>query len=152
MELTEAQRKEAQRKEAQRKKVWLVSDTILYTEAVAFMHELIEQEEEKPLPRSQIMGLLNIIRSATYGDVTLYIKHQIERHVHRAFYNKLEKKLAAMQGRRMQEEFQLFIPQSTKREEDAEKKELMLLLAREFIQHLIAENGMYALTDEERSK
>lgn len=129
--------------DAQRKKVWLVSDTILYPEAVGFMDELVKQEGEKPLPRSQIMGLLNIIRSATYDDVTQYIKHQIQRNVHRAFYDKLEQKLTAIQRKRMQEEFQLVIPQPTKREEDAEKKELMLLLAREFIQHLIAENGIF---------
>ncbi len=128
--------------DAQRKKVWLVSDTILYPEAVGFMDELVKQEGEKPLPKSQIMGLLNIIRSATYDDVTRYIKHQIQRDVHRAFYDKLEQKLAVIQRKRMQEEFQLVIPQPTKREEDAEKKELMLLLAREFIQHLIAENGV----------
>src|SRR5690348_7551981 len=115
--------------DAQRKKVWLVSDTILYPEAVSFMDELVNQEREKPLPRSQIMGLLNIIRSATYDDVTWYIKHQMERDVHSAFYKKLEQRLTAMQRKRMQEEFQLVIPQLTKKEEDAEKKELMLLLA-----------------------
>jgi hypothetical protein len=128
---------------AQRKKIWLVSDTILYPEAVTFMRELMEHEEVRQLPKnSQIMGLLNIIKSAKYDDVIDYINHQIERHVDRVFYEQLRQVLTTIQRKRMQEEFHFVIPQSTKREEDAEKKELMLLLAREFIQHLIAEHGM----------
>jgi hypothetical protein len=127
----------------QRKKVWLVSDAILYPEAVTFMRELWEHEEVKQLPKAaQIMGLLNIIKSSTYDDVVRYINHQIERNVDRVFYEKLRQALTAMQRKRMQEEFQLVISQPTRREEDAEKKELMLLLAREFIQHIIAENDM----------
>jgi hypothetical protein len=129
--------------DVQRKKVWLVSDTVLYPEAVTFIRELVENEEVKHLPKNtQIMGLLNIIKSSTYDDVLRYINHQIERNIDRAFYEKLRQELNAIQRKRMQEEFQLVIPQPTKREEDAEKKELMLLLAREFIQHVIAEHGM----------
>ena len=128
---------------AQRKKIWLVSDTILYLEAVTFMRELVEHEEVRQLPKnSQIMGLLNIIKSSKYDDVVDYINHQIERNVDRVFYEKLRQALTALQRKRMQEEFQLVISQPMKREEDAEKKELMLLLAREFIQHVIAEHGM----------
>ncbi len=88
------------------------------------------------------MGLLNIIKSTTYDDVVRYVNHQIERYVDRVFYEKLRQALTSIQRTRMQEEFQLVIPQPTKREEDAQKKELMLLLAREFIQHIIAERGM----------
>ncbi|HYU71692.1 MAG TPA: hypothetical protein VEL31_03340, partial [Ktedonobacteraceae bacterium] len=95
----------------QRKKVWLVSDTILYPEAVTFMRELAEHEEVKQLPKnSQIMGLLNIIKSCKYDDVVEYINHQIERNVDRVFYEKLRQVLTAMQRKRMQEEFQLVIP------------------------------------------
>lgn len=126
----------------QLKKIWLVSDTVLYPEAVTFMHDLNEQTTALPLPTSQVKGLFNIIRSSTYDEVGKYIKHQIKRNVHIGFYEKLDQKLASIERKRMQEEFQLIIPQATKREETAAKKELMLLLAREFIQHLIAENGM----------
>jgi hypothetical protein len=129
--------------EEQRKKIWLVSDTILYPEAVIFMRELVEHEEVKQLPKdAQMMGLLNIIKSSKYDDVLDYINHQIVRNVDKVFYEKLLLALTTMQRKRMQEEFQLVIPQSTKQAENAEKKELMLLLAREFIQHIIAENDM----------
>jgi len=127
----------------QRKKVWLVSDTILYPEAVTFMRKLVEHEDVKQLPKdAQMMGLLNIIKSSKYDDVFDYINHQIERNVDRVFYEKLRQELTAMQRKRIQEEFQLIISQPTKQAENAEMKELMLLLAREFIQHIIAENGM----------
>lgn len=126
----------------QRQKIWLVSDTVLYPEAVTMMHDLQEQEDWKPLPKSQIMGLQNIIRNASYAQVADYIKHQIERHVHSAFYKELDQRLVRIKNKRLHEEFQLVLPQPTKREEDAEKNELMLLLARELIQHLIAENSI----------
>ena len=126
----------------QRQKIWLVSDTVLYPEAVTMMHDLQAQEGWKPLPKSQIMGLLNIIRNASYAQVSDYIKHQIERPVHLAFYQELNQRLVRIKNKRLHEEFQLVLPQATKREEDAEKNELMLLLARELIQHLIAENSI----------
>jgi hypothetical protein len=127
---------------AQRRKIWLVSDTVLYSEAKTFMDELSEQEGWKPLPQRQTQGLLNITRSARSDHLFLYIKNQIARHVHKDFYEKLEQKLLLIQRRRLQEEFQLSVPQPTKQDETAEKKALMLLLAREFIQHLAAENGI----------
>jgi vacuolar-type H+-ATPase subunit C/Vma6 len=124
--------------DAQRKKIWLVSDTVLYPEAVTFVREVAEDEDVRELPKTaQIMGLLNIIKSSRYDDVVKYINHQIERNVDRVFYEKLRQVLSAMQRTRMQEEFQLVTAQATKREEDAEKKELLLLLTREFIQHVV---------------
>lgn len=127
---------------AQRRQIWLLSDTVLYPEARIFMDELVEQEGWKPLPQRQVLGLLNITRSARCDHLFSYVKKQIERNVHRDFYEKLEQKLLLMQRTRLQEEFQLSVPQPTKQDETAEKKELLLLLAREFIQHLAAENGI----------
>src|SRR5450432_3533261 len=127
----------------QRKKIYLLSDTVLYPEAVALTRELALDERVRQLPKdSQIMGLLNVSKSATYADVLDFINRQIERNVDEVFYENLRQELNKMQRKRMQDEFQLMIPQPTKREEDAQKKELMLLLAREFIQHIIAETGM----------
>ncbi len=127
----------------QHKKIYLLSDTVLYPEAVALMRRLVEDDEVRQLPKnSQIMGLLNIIKSAKYDDVLDFINRQIERSVDEVFYDKLRQELNKIHRKRMQNEFQLVIPQPTRREEDAQKKELMLLLAREFIQHVIAETGM----------
>jgi hypothetical protein len=129
--------------ETQYKRIWLVSDTVLYPEAVIFMSELVEHEEVKQLPKdAQMMGLLNIIKSSKYDDVLDYINHQIVRNIDVVFYKKLLQELKKMQQKRMQEEFQLIIPQSPTQAENAEKKELLLLLAREFIQHIIAESDM----------
>lgn len=127
----------------QLKKIWLVSDTVLYPEAVIFIHDLNEEEPKAlPLPNSQIERLFNLTRSSTYDEVVQYIKRQIERGIHKAFYEKLDKALLTIERKRLQEEFQLVIQPAIRKEESAAKKELMLLLAHEFIQHLIAENGM----------
>ncbi len=121
------------------KKLWLISDTILYPEAVIFMRELADDEEVKHLPdNNQVMGLLNIVENARYSHIIDYIRHQIDRKVDKIFYERLFQALRAMQQKRLQEEFQLVTAPPTKQEMD----ELMLLLAREFIQHIIAEHGM----------
>ncbi len=46
---------------AQLKKLWLLSDTVLYPEAVAFMQK--HARESEPLPTSQVMGLFNATAS-----------------------------------------------------------------------------------------
>jgi 16S rRNA C1402 (ribose-2'-O) methylase RsmI len=127
----------------QRKKIYLLSDTVLYPEAVALTRELALDERVRQLPKdSQIMGLLNVSKSATYAEVLVFINRHIERHVDEVFYDNLRQKLNKIQKERLQNEFELVIPNSIKREEDTQKKELMLLLAREFIQHIIAETGI----------
>jgi hypothetical protein len=127
----------------QRKKIYLLSDTFLYPEAVALVQKIATDDKVKQLPKNnQMMGLLNIIKSAKYDDVLDFINRQIVRNVDEVFYDNLRQELNKIYRKRMQDEFQLVVPQSTKREEDAQKKELMLLLAREFIQHVIAETNM----------
>ena len=127
----------------QRKKIYLVSDAVLYPEAEKLIRELIEDDEVRELPKkSQIMGLLNIIKSAKYDDVLDFINRQITRNVDEVFYAKILQELRKMHRTRLQDEFQLVNSRPTKREEDAEKKELMLQLTREFIQHIIAEAGI----------
>ena len=46
---------------AQLQKIWLLSDTILYPEAVDFVQRLARQDD--PLPMSQVNGLQNISAS-----------------------------------------------------------------------------------------
>ncbi len=43
---------------AQLQKIWLLSDTVLYREAVDFVQNLVSRVD--PLPMSQVNGLLNI--------------------------------------------------------------------------------------------
>lgn len=38
----------------QLQKIWLLSDTVLYPEAVSFIHKLVEDQECNPLPASQV--------------------------------------------------------------------------------------------------
>ena len=45
----------------QLKKLWLLSDTVLYPEAVAFMQKHVQESE--PLPTSQVTGLFNATAS-----------------------------------------------------------------------------------------
>jgi hypothetical protein len=128
---------------AQRKKIYLISDTVFYPEAVALVRKIVEDERVRQLPKNnQMMGLLNIIRSTKYDDVLDFINNQIKRNVDETFYEYLRQELNTIHRKRMQDEFQVVIPQPTQREEVAEKKELMLHLAREFIQHLVAETNM----------
>jgi hypothetical protein len=128
---------------AQRKKIYLISDTVFYPEAIALLRKIVEDDRFWQLPKNnQMMGLLNITRSSKYDDVLDFINNQIKRNVDEVFYEYLRQELNNIHRKRMQDEFQVVIPQSTRREEDAEKKELMLHLAREFIQHLVAETNM----------
>lgn len=47
----------------QLQKIWLLSDTVLYPEAITFIHKLVEEQECNPLPASQVSGLLSIAES-----------------------------------------------------------------------------------------
>src|SRR5690242_965651 len=89
---------------AQRKKIHLISDTVLYPEAVALMRELLEDDEVRQvLPKdSQIMGLLNIAKGTKYDDVLIYINRQIERSVDEVFYGKLRQELNKIHRMRIQ--------------------------------------------------
>lgn len=125
-------------------KISLLSDTTLYPEAVAFMGRL------SPLPTSQIMGLLNNTRAARYGQFYEYVIHQRERDWQsskrdiKVFYTELEKTLSQMQKKRVIEEFRLLTPGLNSQQAKQEADEVMTALAREFIQHLVAENNLRA--------
>ncbi len=119
----------------QRQKILLLSDTVLYPEAVAFVRKLVQEEDRSPLPTSQVMGLLNIALASKYSELYQFVVHQRDR-------NSLEKFLTQMKQKRIKDEFQLLRSGLTNRETSEEADELMVLLAREFIQHLVAENGL----------
>lgn len=143
----------------QLQKIWLLSDTVLYPEAVDFTQRLVQQGDD-PLPMSQVNGLLNITASRNYAELLHYILHQRDRNWPfakmniRRFYTSLEAVLGKMQRERLRNEFHLLRDVSGRSIEDIRQEMdiLMALLAREFIQHVLAENGVLLQKAEEERK
>lgn len=134
----------------QLQRLWLISDSVLYPEAVNFIQRLVYDDEINPLPLSQINGLFNISNSASYPDLLHFIKHQRDRNWSESkqdikiFYTELEKLLTSIRNKRVRDEFQLVQAQGPARVVQQEMDDIMILLAREFIQHLLAENDLLA--------
>ncbi len=151
----------------QSRKISLLSDSILYREAVSFIRRFVGQQrtqlpqaivslqqfigdEPNNLPQtSQVMGLQNIANAATYGELNKFVIHQRDRtwtgarRDTKAFYVALEKYFAEMKRRRLKDEFHLIGDGLSNRELNQLSDELMIMLAREFIQHLTAEHGLF---------
>jgi hypothetical protein len=138
---------------AQLQKIWLLSDTVLYPEAVSFIHKLVEEQECNPLPSSQVSGLLSIAESTKYDELYRFVLHQRDRDWPpsrrdiKTFYTALEEVLSLMRRKRLKDEFHLVADAQGQsvHEMRQESDALMALLAREFIQHLMAENGLLAV-------
>ena len=137
---------------AQLQKIWLLSDTVLYPEAVSFIHKLVRDQECDPLPASQVAGLFSIAESSKYDELYRFVVHQRDRNWPpskrdiKTFYTALEEVLSIMQKKRLKDEFHL-LTDTSGRNVNAIRQEsaaLMALLAREFIQHLVAENNLLA--------
>jgi hypothetical protein len=129
--------------------VGLLSDTILYPEGVALIRQLVQDEECDPLPTSQVTGLLNVAMSATYDKLYTFVVHQRDRNWPASksdipkFYVALEKYLTAMQKKRLKDEFHLLTDGLNTKDAKEESDALMVQLAQNFIQHLVAENGLF---------
>ncbi len=146
---------------AQLQKIGLLSDTVLYDEAVRFMHKLVRDQHCNPLPTSQVNGLLSIAEASKYNELYRFVIHQRDRNWPpskrdiKTFYTALEQALSQMQRKRLREEFRLLEETTGRSVSDLRREadELLALLAREFIQHLVAENGVLAAAaDDERAK
>jgi hypothetical protein len=112
----------------------LLSDTELYDQAMHFMHGM-----GRPLPAAQINGLLNIALNNSYDRLLEFIQHQygrctVESEV-RDFYSRLEQQFRALEARA------LTIIKARAQPSREDLQMLKMLLAREFIQHVLAENG-----------
>lgn len=147
---------------AQFQKIWLLSDTVLYPEAVSFIRKLVQEQGCDPLPTSQVAGLLSIAEATRYDELHRFVLHQRDRNWPpskrdiKTFYTALEEILSNMQRKRLKDEFHL-IPDDIQGRNVSEARqeldELMARLAREFIQHVVAENGVLAAQRaEERMK
>jgi hypothetical protein len=137
----------------QEHKISLLSDTVLYPEAASFMKRLTRELDCVPLPTSQITGLFNIANSAEYNQLNAYVIHQRDRNWPDydrrkrsigVFYTELEKLLSLMRKKRLKDEFRLLAEGLSVQQENQEANALMAALAREFIQHVVAENNLLA--------
>ena len=104
--------------QAQIQKIWDLSDTIIYREAVEFIERIVKQEGD-PLPATQIHGLLNIAGSANYAQLEAFIIHQRDRdwapkqrHIG-AFYEELQKFFTTLKTQRLRREFHLLDEQAS---------------------------------------
>ena len=143
----------------QLQKIGLLSDTVLYPEAIAFIRRLVEKDGCNPLPTSQVNGLFSIAESSRYGELRQFVEHQRDRDWPpskrdiKTFYTRLEQEFTRLE-RRLDVEFHLTKDERGRTASDADQNEMLALLAREFIQHVIAENGVIAadLEDQCRAK
>ena len=128
----------------------MFSDTILYPEAVAFIRRMVRDEGCLPLPTSQVMGLLNVSDAFKYSELHEYVKHQRDRNWPaskndiKKLYTDLEQMLTLMKNKRLKDDFHLTTDGLNPMEVRQEADDLMAQLAYDFIQHLVAENGMLA--------
>jgi hypothetical protein len=120
-------------------KLYFLSDEVLYPDAVDFIRRFVNNDDGAALPMSQVMGLQNIANTNSYAELEHFIRHQRERNWTAAksyiktFYIELEKVFATLR-KRTRDEFEL-----------PETNDIKIWLARAFIQHLLAENGLLAL-------
>ncbi len=140
--------------EEQLRKIRLLSDIKLYEQAVTFIQRF------RPIPNSQISninGLLNITKVGGYSDVQDFIEKKKTRawpeksKYMQKFYIGLAEEFEKIK-KLTEREFHVFtseVQEKTTQEKEQEgnktqKSELdilLLLMIREFIQHLAAENG-----------
>ena len=146
---------------AQLQKIYLLSDTVLYPEAVSFIRKLVQEQGCDPLPTSQVAGLLSIAEAVKYDELHRFVLHQRDRNWPpskrdiKTFYTALEEVLSLMQRKRLKDEFHLMPDMQGRSVSEVRKEidELLARLAHEFIQHLVAENGVLAVQKaEERMK
>jgi len=137
-------------------KIALLTDTVLYPEAVAFIRQLVNEEESDPLPLSQVNGLLNVAASSKYSELYTFVVHQRDRNWPQSkadikkFCAALERYLTNMQRRRLKDEFHLVTDGLNGSDARRESEELMAAMAYDFIQHLVAENDLLDKTTRRR--
>jgi len=127
----------------QQAKIRLLSDNELYPQAIVFIRGI-----GRSLPATQINGLLNVSLANTYDLLGEFIERQGNRTTWRRedayireFYKRLPNKLKQL------EVYAPSIMQSTAEQSSREDMQAVkMLLAREFIQHLLAENGYMGVT------
>src|SRR5438128_617517 len=124
--------------EQEQAQIRLLSENELYPQAIAFMKGL-----SKPLPPTQINGLLNVSLSCTYKELKDFVDAQHRRstwpsrdaHIP-GFYRGLGPRIAQL------ERYALTMAANrTERASQEDKEALTMAIVREFIQHLLGENA-----------
>ena len=129
--------------EQEQEKIRLLSDIELYPQAIEFMHGVARQ-----LPQTQINGLLNVSLANTYDQLEGFIEHQRTRTTWRRedihipdFYKRLAQKLKQLETTALS-----IMKVRTGQPSREDVQTLKMLLAREFIQHVLAENAYMGAT------
>lgn len=130
----------------ERKKIHLLSDGELYRDALSLAKEHKYLKNHKEL-RSQLSGLENIVRSHELGQIIDFAKKKTKRDTLsddlKDLYRDLVSYLESLY-QKVKEEYQLVIipenvSRSQKKQFNKEAEEYAYLLAKEFVQHLVAE-------------
>lgn len=125
-------------------KIHILSDTELYPQAVSFMRSI-----NRKLPPTQINGLLNVsLGNNTYKELEQFADFQQKRSTWKSserhipdFYRRLMQKFKELE----QEALKLIALRTTEVSE-SDREEIKMAFAREFIQHLLAENDYMIIT------
>ncbi len=128
----------------EQEKIRLLSDTELYPQAVEFMRGIA-----RALPTTQINGLLNVSLANTYDRLKEFVEAQpkratwktSERHIPE-FYKRLTQKF-----KELEKHVPAIIALRQEKASAADKETVKMELAREFIQHLLAENDYMRATN-----
>jgi hypothetical protein len=131
----------------EQKKIILLSDGQLYRDAVSFVSKQNPLRETQ-VTKSQLSGLENIVRSHSFAQILGYINHQLGRDTLnddlREFYQNLLPYLEGLPSMVEEHKF-VSIPENPSRAARRELREKIdqyaYLMAKEFIQHLVAENN-----------
>jgi hypothetical protein len=129
--------------EQEQEKIRLLSDTELYPQAVELMRGIANE-----LPQRQTNGLLNVSLANTYGELERFIERQRTRTTWRRedvhipdFYKRLALKLKDLEAHALS-----IMKSRTEQTSREDVQTLKMLLAREFIQHVLAENAYMGAT------
>jgi hypothetical protein len=124
--------------EQEQAQIRLLSETELYPQAVALMKGL-----SKPLPPTQINGLLNVSLSCTYKELTDFVEAQHHRSTWPenapqipGFYRALVPKIKQLERYAL-----LIAAKRPERASLADQEALTMAIIREYIQHLLGENA-----------
>jgi len=130
----------------QTQKLYLLSDEELYEQAVQFMRHFCKEPGHRAIPASQLNGLLNITKTDRYADLKEFIIKQGQRlwphnkSFIEHFYLRLENQLDIL-AQLAEKELHLSLQEQAEDFTSSNREEAYLLVAREFIQHLAAENS-----------
>lgn len=131
----------------QTRQIQVVSETMLYQQVLDFFRAGAKTAQGKtvertPLTNTQINGLVNIVQASTYQELLNFVEHQYTRNMRderiTRYYKDLRPILEQLPTLAQQEG--ILTDGLPTQQADEEMQIVHLLLARELIQHLAAEN------------